>query len=1049
MKRTVTAAWQKTRSLGRDESGAALVITLALFLFLFIMVSAVYAVGETIQQKIELQNACDAAAYSAAVVQADGLSRMATINKAMSWTYVQMSKRQMDYITYRFLRLTEQRFIQDYNNAKDYHACCSFYKSIIQIPIPTGSWVSCKHKHHKEGTGWWCGTGPGTKQHRKLRINGREIEIDDLTNVLNAFGSQWDDDGCTYNQVSPPKPDTIPDNEADISNVETALLAYYNKSKKDLLLTQYNQNQQTPVNQDDAGFQEWLASKNYQDVSDPTDSDYVAWLKENGYSETTETEGGVQVTYTWQENLADDLYQKFLSYTGSSDPALPGNNASQDEWNQYHVDSANMQIKFNAWIASLNEEQCVYLAQGKGDPGVAASIPKTIPSGLNLHTYTPTPPTQTNPTPTVLSEYEKWGFKLGQKIDYDKRSIDMMYAALTMINANMTESMRDTARLVLERNIKASHPDLLDDFIYTISVPNVPDPYEVLASSPDEPQLSFYFSALPNTEAGERVFLEMGADGAKYSRLAEYFGTKDQNDEQEICSAGLDQWFIRGCAKYTEGVNQDENGVYFTPQDTYRFAQDDKVIGGEGTPGIMRVYKSAGINETGAGFIYNQVDRGNHYFSLPNPQISFGASTGGDTILGKCFELFKEALLDPLLKDLNQTIQSTGQQLIDCAPSCENMKDSNYAMCKNVQDTIALYSEYDWASAKWWCFWKRKRFSFRKKWIAHFPFPKWFCGSEPTHLIDGGILGVNLGPLSSMMDVLPPIFPPDDLGTTHGYLKDSWDVVGFLGQADPIIRGKSSISREEYRSCVIMPDDPTFFLKGHARIYGDDKDIWDSRYAGVQAKPWVLNEKFFNGQGTIIVGLARKHTNPFYWLNRNLSEKNIKRGIFSFFNTPSYLNVPANYVTAMSAARAAVRRRRANDPSYHYCVSYDNRADAEMLVSNEKGRKWMPLGNNPDDDHIHIGCVCGNTARLSKQWNLSETDWDATLLPLRFARRASNGSRWDDDDNVATLDNPFINSVWQSLGNSTSTRTGIPKSIRSTEDHNEIDSKELLKLKIY
>ena len=87
--------------LKQDNEGFVLMMTLSIFLFLFVLCSAIYAVGETIHQKIRLQNACDAAAYSAAVVQADGLSRMATINKALSWTYVQMTNHQMDYITYR------------------------------------------------------------------------------------------------------------------------------------------------------------------------------------------------------------------------------------------------------------------------------------------------------------------------------------------------------------------------------------------------------------------------------------------------------------------------------------------------------------------------------------------------------------------------------------------------------------------------------------------------------------------------------------------------------------------------------------------------------------------------------------------------------------------------------------------------------------------------------------------------------------------------------------------------------------------------------------
>lgn len=92
--------------LGRDEDGAALVVTLAIFFFMYLGCMGVYAVSTAVKDRIHLQNAVDAAAYSAAVVQADTLSRIATINRAMSWTYVQMTRRQMDYIVYRWLEET-------------------------------------------------------------------------------------------------------------------------------------------------------------------------------------------------------------------------------------------------------------------------------------------------------------------------------------------------------------------------------------------------------------------------------------------------------------------------------------------------------------------------------------------------------------------------------------------------------------------------------------------------------------------------------------------------------------------------------------------------------------------------------------------------------------------------------------------------------------------------------------------------------------------------------------------------------------------------------
>ena len=107
--------------LAREEDGVALVVTLAVFFFIYLICMGVYAVGTNVRERIHLQNACDAAAYSAAVVQADTLSRIATINRAMSWTYVQMTRRQMDYIVYKWLRHTENHYDIDKSTAINWY----------------------------------------------------------------------------------------------------------------------------------------------------------------------------------------------------------------------------------------------------------------------------------------------------------------------------------------------------------------------------------------------------------------------------------------------------------------------------------------------------------------------------------------------------------------------------------------------------------------------------------------------------------------------------------------------------------------------------------------------------------------------------------------------------------------------------------------------------------------------------------------------------------------------------------------------------------------
>lgn len=173
----------KFKSLPRDENGAAMMITLAVVLFLYLLCSSTYAIGMTINEKIQLQNAADAAAYSAAVVEADGLSRIATINRAMSWTYIQTVKRRMDYIALRWLQLTLQRFNEDKN------VCRAFNNSPYRMWSWGGNvWHVPRHcsKHisstPKEGC-WWVGWTPsdGTTDNPMIRIGN--ITREDTTGL--------------------------------------------------------------------------------------------------------------------------------------------------------------------------------------------------------------------------------------------------------------------------------------------------------------------------------------------------------------------------------------------------------------------------------------------------------------------------------------------------------------------------------------------------------------------------------------------------------------------------------------------------------------------------------------------------------------------------------------------------------------------------------------------------------------------------------------------------------------------------------------------------
>jgi hypothetical protein len=101
------------KRLWKDESGVVLAVTMIVFLSLFVMALAVYAVGDTVRLRIEVQNAADSAAYSGAIVQSDCNSRVAALNRAMSWTYVQMVRMEMDYIVDKWLYWTLKDFERD------------------------------------------------------------------------------------------------------------------------------------------------------------------------------------------------------------------------------------------------------------------------------------------------------------------------------------------------------------------------------------------------------------------------------------------------------------------------------------------------------------------------------------------------------------------------------------------------------------------------------------------------------------------------------------------------------------------------------------------------------------------------------------------------------------------------------------------------------------------------------------------------------------------------------------------------------------------------
>ena len=172
-----------------DDSGVAMAYTVLASLFIFMLCVSSYAMSENIRQKMELQNACDAAAYSGAVVQADMLSRIAVLNRALSWTYAETNKRQMDYIVDKWATSAWYTYDDYRTNAKSNATSCSVCMistndnshnglkcSCLDFPVPSwhstlagGYYIWAANLGHLDC--WYVGTPDGDRP-RNINFNG-------------------------------------------------------------------------------------------------------------------------------------------------------------------------------------------------------------------------------------------------------------------------------------------------------------------------------------------------------------------------------------------------------------------------------------------------------------------------------------------------------------------------------------------------------------------------------------------------------------------------------------------------------------------------------------------------------------------------------------------------------------------------------------------------------------------------------------------------------------------------------------------------------------
>lgn len=307
--------------------------------------------------------------------------------------------------------------------------------------------------------------------------------------------------------------------------------------------------------------------------------------------------------------------------------------------------------------------------------------------------------------------------------------------------------------------------------------------------------------------------------------------------------------------------------------------------------------------------------------------------------------------------------------LLDTPPSCDNDPEHNVGQCDWIDKSVALYADYEWAATSHKCFCYR-RLSGSKR---HRPRHLWPTGFNHP---------IGIGNLLLYDDECGHHFD-----TTLFSLRDSSHSRSSYGRRSCLVDGKTYAAHVAMLGVSCNSKSIFKFLPpyGFARIYGDDQELYDAYsdyYVGAIAKPWVLNERFFGEDGAIVVALARKQRNPWQrLLGGVLGDKDgaMTSGIYSAFSPAG----SGNRLVAFSASRAAYH--------FHPSKMAVDKYDVKDGAAREFETRYDAVTDNVEIDGPlsgqGVGCVCGreNAKRYARCWNLCETDWDATLLPVRFA----------------------------------------------------------------
>ena len=1138
---------RRVRGFRKDSEGFVLMSTLAIFLLLFLFCSSIYAISETIHQRVRLQNACDSAAYSAAVIQADGLSRMASINRAMSWTYVQMTNRQMDYITYRWLKLTCQQFAQDLNNAgssehkkgfaqqlvlpldKEVTAigmvieaiCALAVNSVLDwLRIPPTCYGNGPGNHYDEGLAYWAGTGKGVNH--EININGLPPDFDlslrgaweklvdtvaqsfTTKDVIDKFldavkfafdmpdkydsPNPYDWGGLLGELIDYDKTNINMMNNS-LSMINELMTLSMKTSSENILKASLKDRR---MNDEDI-LKDYHISIKIPHSPNPYDVENMTDVPDSYFSALHNTEADERLFLQMHSekdaegndmNAGKKLPQLFpvlLESKNSGSPAY-----GLDQW---FIRGCGVYVN-----EKEENESCFMPQEAKPSfSGGRSGWVTNSGSGLRLEATR-----RDEGSLGIQRVYKdanlnetKAGFFMGKPEMHPAR-----YGVLRQVTTNRNGSYRTTNYVDYSCNQNDTNGHVNPEGMSKLKseFKRAIEESEQILRQREEPCCSEKINFYCVHKGGRRaktywVIWEIPAHRIRkvsrnpVSRGNHIVSFKSLLDEVSAAVDGFIQGKEGGGQRVTsDPIKEIDNKIDLcdkeilaaqaaqrletdpAQQAAYQLVIENRRKEKKALEEARQKMVDAGVTTSSEGHSgqlrppTNGSGNGDTGVTTSSEGHSDSQSSGGG-VIGEA--------LSKLTSLMTGFLSNLAADALDVQASCGNSPSlpyEQYPMCRSISnDTYALYSQYRWASAKWYCvtdfvsylvcliFNHRKVFcdylgndeieiikhilSYTVSGKGHYHIPKWFCGTRPDSLGDPFGQSELINAIGGKYFIPVPL--PGELGKiqekSHGYMKATGDLSNMIKPIGQLFGSVDHVERDEFQSCVPFFDgNPNFLtvntayagvIQGHARIYGDDKRIFDNRYVGAKCKPWVLNERFFADEGTIVVGAAMKHRNPFVQLFDLLSrshtdEQNMPEShLLSAFNVPN-----GNVMWTMAAARAGVRRHRRNglfDQERQYQIAYDPTSDAENLWyatgpfyyhpdygkwmtiikdARDKGFAWEVNDNNnlaftradvPGQKTVAAwnGCPCNglNTKAFSNVWNLCEWDWDATLIPVRYA----------------------------------------------------------------